>query len=184
MKTRLRNLQDLPGTTLVTDKQRSNGLVKDLFGWNDEWEKDGSPDSSEYEYKEIDDMEDRVRRALMGTKNSSAPGPDGLSYRLIKVIRNTCLGEELISEGALHLWECTIPGRRKEMRMVLIPKLRRDLINCQGKLGEQVVLDHLQDADLLHHHQFGAVRSRSAVEVVFWAVVKVRRYMDGGGDAA
>ena len=73
--------------------------------------------------------------------------------------------------------------------MVLIPKLGRDLtvtkswrpinlINCIGKLGEKVVADHLQDADLLHHYQFGAVKGRSALGVVFRAVVKARRCMD------
>ena len=46
-----------------------------------------------------------------------------------------------------------------------------------------MVADHLQDADLLHHYQFGAVKGRSALEVVFRAVVKARRCMAGGGDA-
>ena len=59
-----------------------------------------------------------------------------------------------------------------------------NLINCIRKLGEKVVADHLQDTDLLHHHQFGAVKGRSALEVVFRAVVKARRCMDGGGEAA
>ena len=38
--------------------------------------------------------------------------------------------------------------------------------------------------DLQQDHQFGAVKGRFALEVVFWAVVKVRRCMDGGGDVA
>ena len=42
----------------------------------------------------------------------------------------------------------------------------------------------MQDADLLHHHQFGAVKARSALKVVFRAVVKARRCIDGGGNAA
>ena len=81
------------------------------------------------------------------------------------------------------------------MRVVLIPKPGRDLtvtkswrpinlINCIGKLGEKVVADHPQDAELLHHHQFEAVKERLALEVVFRAVVKARRCMDGGVDAA
>ena len=105
------------------------------------------------------------------------------------------MGEELVNEVAVQLLEGTIPDKWKAMRVVLIPKLGRDLtvtkswrpinlINCIGKLGEKVVADHLQDADLLHHHQFGAVKGRSALEVVFQAVVTARRCMDGGGDAA
>ena len=149
----------------------------------------------DYGQDEIQVMEERVRRALMGTKNSSAPGPDGISYRLIKAVKDTPLGEELINEVAVQLLEGNIPDKWKEMRVVLIPKPGRDLtitknwrpinlINCIGKLGEKVVADHLQDADLLHNHQFGAVKGRSALEVVFRAVVKARRGMDGGGDAA
>ena len=131
----------------------------------------------------------------MGTKNASAPGPDGISYRLSKVIKDTSLGEEPVNEVAVQLLGGTIPDEWKKIRVVLIPKSSRDLtvtnnwrlnnlINCVGKLWEKVVVDYLQDADLLHHYQFGAVKGRSALEVVFRAVVKARRWMDGGGDAA
>ena len=149
----------------------------------------------EYEREQINDMKDRVWWALMGTKNSSTPGPDGISYRLIKAIRDAPLWEKPISKVALHLLVVIIPTKWKEMRVVLIPKPGKDLTlskNWQlcnripyiGKLVEKVVVDHQQDADLVCHHQFGAVKSRSALEVVFWAVVKVRRYMNGGGDTA
>ena len=90
-------------------------------------------DSAGYGQDEIDDMEDSVRKALVGTKNSSALGPDGVSYRLMKAVRDTPLGEELISEVALHLLEGTRPAKWKEMRVVLIPKPGRDLTlteNC------------------------------------------------------
>ena len=114
-------------------------------------------------------MEEKIRRALIGTKNSSAPGPDGISYRLIKAIKDSPLGEEVVNEVALQLLVGTIPDKWKEMRVLLIPKPGRDLtitnnwrpinlINCIDKLGEKVVPDHLQDADLLHHHQFEAVK--------------------------
>ena len=33
-----------------------------------------------------------VLGALRGTKNNSAPGPDGVGYRLIKAVRDTHLG--------------------------------------------------------------------------------------------
>ena len=191
----MRNLRDLEGTPLGTDGQKVEELVRDLLGWNEESEGEGPQESAEYGHDEIQDMEERVRRALMGTKNSSAPGPDGISYRLIKGIKDTPLGEKHVNEVAVQLLEGTIPHKWKEMRVVLIPKPGRDLtvtkswrpinlINCIGKLGEKVVADHLQDAHLLHHHQFGAVKGRSALEVVFQAVVKARRCMDGGGDAA
>ena len=45
-------------------------------------------------------------------------------------------------------------------------------------------MDHMQDADLLRHLQFVAVKGRSVLEVVFRAVVKARRCMDAGRDTA
>ena len=34
-------------------------------------------------------MIEKVRKALGGTSNSSAPGPDGINYKLLKVIKDT-----------------------------------------------------------------------------------------------
>ena len=45
-----------------------------------------------------------VRKALGGTKNSLAPGPDGVSYRLIEAVRDTRLGRVLIEEVVDSLW--------------------------------------------------------------------------------
>ena len=122
------NLQDLEGIILETDEQKADGLVRDLFGWNEESEVDGIQESVEYVQEETQAMEERVRRGLMGTKNSSAPGPDCISYRLIKAVKDTALGEEVINAVAIQLLEGTIPERWKEMRVVLILKPGRDLI--------------------------------------------------------
>ena len=43
-------------------------------------------------------IESAVRRASGKTKNGSAPGPDGTGYRLIKAVRDTRLGGELIED--------------------------------------------------------------------------------------
>ena len=75
----------------------------------------------------MQDKEERVRTALMGTKNSSAPGPDGISNRLIKIVKDSPLGKELVNEVAVQLLEGTIPDKWKEMRVLLIPKPARDL---------------------------------------------------------
>ena len=79
--------------------------------------------------------------------------------------------------------------------MVFTPKPGRDhsllkswrpitLINCIGKLGEKVVADDLQDADLLHNLQFGSVRGRSAVDAVFRQVARVQQCLSRKGNAA
>ena len=78
--------------------------------------------------------------------------------------------------------------------MVLIPKPGRDLtqtknwrplnlINCIGKLGEKVVADRIQEEgrSILHHEQYGSVRGRSAVDVLYKSVVKARQCLENGG---
>ena len=127
LKSRMRNIRDLKGTTLEMDEQKSNRLVRDLFGCNDEMEEEGTLDLVAYRQEEIDYMEDKVQRALMGTMNFSAPEPDGISYRLIKGVRNTPLVAYLIWQVALYLLKGTIPTKWKKMRVVLIPMWGRDL---------------------------------------------------------
>ena len=78
--------------------------------------------------------------------------------------------------------------------MVFIPKPGTDLklaknwrpvnlINCMGKLGEKVVADRIQDfgRDLFHHEQFGSVKGRSGLDVLYRSVVKAKRCIDEGG---
>ena len=89
-----------------------------------------------------------MRQAWIRTKNSSVPEPDGVSYRLIKAVKDTVLGEELINEGAIQLLEGNILDKWKAMRVVLIPKPGRNLtiiknrrpinlINYIGTLGKR-----------------------------------------------
>ena len=58
-----------------------------------------------------------------------------------------------------------------------------NLINCIGKLGEQVVADMIQEerSSFLHHLQYGSVRGRSALDVLYKSVMRVRPSMEGGG---
>ena len=135
-----------------------------------------------------------VRDALSGTKNNSAAGPDGIGYRLIKAVRDTRLGNELLGEIVAALSGGYIPDRWRDMRVVLIPKPGRDLtqtknwrpqnlINCVGKLGEKVVADRIQQegSSILHHQQYASVRGRSAVDILYKSVVKARQCLDNGG---
>lgn len=58
----------------------------------------------------------------------STTGPDGVSYHSIKAIRDTSLVHKLIEEIVVHLLRGVIAGCWKEMKIVFIPKLGRDLI--------------------------------------------------------
>ena len=139
-------------------------------------------------------LECSVRRALGKTKNRSAPGPDGISYRWIKAVRDTRLGRELIDDVVDNLWRGVIPVAWRQMSVVFITKPGRDLsvarnwrplnlINCVGKLGEKVMADRIQDYgdELFHRLQYGSVRGRLAVDMLYRSVLKARTCMDRGG---
>ena len=54
-------------------------------------------------------LEEEARKALSSTSNSSAPGLDGIGYRLIKMVMGMKLGDELIKEVARNLTSGRIP---------------------------------------------------------------------------
>ena len=79
------------------------------------------------------------------------------------------------------------------MRVVFIPKPGRDLtvaknwrplnlINCVGKLGEKLVADRIPDfgGELFHRLQYGSVKGRSAVDILYKLVGRARKCIDGG----
>lgn len=87
-----------------------------------------------------------------------------------------------------------ILDRWRDMRVVLIPKLGRNLIqtknwrplnlmNCVGKLGEKVAAGKIQGQgeSVLHDQQFGSVRSRSAIDVLYKSVMEVRKCLKDMG---
>ena len=109
-------------------------------------------------------------------------------------MRDTRLGRELIDEVVDNLWRGVILAAWRQMRVVFIPRPGRDLsvarnwrplnlINCVGKLGEKVVADRIQDYgdELFHRWQYGSVRGRSAVDVLYRSVLKVRACIHKGG---
>ena len=172
-----------------------DGLVRDVFGSPTAdpalWVGGGVGVDFPYSRGEVRGW---VLSALGCTKNGSAPGPDGIGYRLIKAVRNTRLSRDLVDKVVDNLVYGVIPPVWREMRVVFIPKPGRDLtltkswrplnfINCVGKLGEKVVADRIQDygKDLFHHLQFGSVRGRSAVDILYRSVVRARRCLDAGG---
>ena len=80
------------------------------------------------------------------------------------------------------------------MWVVLIPKPAQDLtqtknwrplnlINCIGKLGENVVANRIQEegSSILHHQQTGSVRGYSSVYILSQSVVKASHCLEGGG---
>lgn len=55
------------------------------------------------------------------------------------------------------------------------------MINCISKLEKKVVADVLQGCGLLHKHQFGSMKGRSAMETVLSTVTRAQQYLAKGG---
>lgn len=66
------------------------------------------------------------RKALVGMKNNSALGPDGVGYRLWKAVKNTKMWGQVLMQVVLGLQGSNILKRWRDMRVVLTPKLVRD----------------------------------------------------------
>ena len=143
------------GVWLEDDGAKVDRLVRDVFGLPVAdpvpWVGEGL--GLEFPCSQVQ-VRGWVLHALGRTKNGSAPGPDGISYRLIKAVRDMRLGRELVDEVVDNLVCGVIPPAWREMRVVFIPNPGHDLtitkswrplylINCVGKVGEKVVADRI-----------------------------------------
>ena len=186
----MKTLRDTENKKLNTDKEKAGGLIRDHFVWNEGGrmleEEEEEDVEEEVEENSLDEMTTKVEIAHSGTQNSSAPRPDGFSYRFIKTIKDTILRERLIEEVARNLIKGIILREWQDSKMVMIPKPGKDhektkgwrpinLINCISKLGQKVVADVLQGCGLLHKYQFGSVKGRSATEAALRTVTRAQR---------
>ena len=179
----------------MEEEDRAGALEKAHFLWQDreveEEEQDGREDAPGLGREEL---KDKVLGALSRTSNTSALGPDVISYKIIKWANKSVLGKYLIDDVVDNLMEGKSPMEWQNSKVVFIHKPNRDLallkawrpithINCIGKLVEKVVADELQQAGLLHRHQFSSINDRSAINAVFREVTRVQRCLSAGGKA-
>jgi len=92
---------DTTGAPFKTDNEKKNGLIRDHFGWRNEGRKVDEIEEERERYLGLtginqEKMEELVRKALAGTSNKSAPGPDGIGYKHSKRVLSLKLGSELI----------------------------------------------------------------------------------------
>ena len=84
---------------ILPEEDRAEALAKAHFHWRGNCGEEGEEDigdvrpgySGEY-------LLSKVYKALAGTSSSSAPGPDGISYGLIKLANKSTLGVNLMKE--------------------------------------------------------------------------------------
>lgn len=131
---------------------------------------------------------EEVLGALAKTRNNSAPGPDGITYSLIKYIKETPLGTALIHDIArCATGEEEAPPDFRNQIMVIIPKPNKPrkqvkgwrsivLINTVGKLSEKLVANTLQkETELFHKVQCGSRKCRSATSAMILNISQTQR---------
>ena len=135
------------------------------------------------------DLVAKLLKALSTTSNTSTPGPDWISYRLFKLIKDTNLGLQAISFLADFLrGKRTLLSRAGDGRniiVIMIPKTGKDLskakgwrpivlINCLIKLMDKVVANKLQNLLVFHHGQYGFRKGKSAMNMVIQATTEAQ----------
>jgi len=123
----------------------------------------------------------QIHHALKKTRNDSAPGPDGVSWKLLKMLKDTSLGKavlEDIGQVAGMSKAARMPEEWRAMKMVMIPKPGKDhtvvkgwrpivLANVVGKLAEKLVALALQEhEELWHERAFAGRKGRGAIDSV------------------
>lgn len=104
MSERMGWLRGSNGVWLEGDEAMVDGLVRDGFSLPSAdpapWVGMGLEEEFPYSWQEVSGW---VLHALGCTKNGSAPGPDGIGYQLIKAVRDTRLGRELVDKMVNNL---------------------------------------------------------------------------------
>jgi len=124
---------------------------------------------------------DRVRRALGRTKSSSSPGPDGVTWRLLKALKDTKLGKAVLEDiGQMAQAGNKYYGEEewRQMEMIIIPKPGRDhskvkgwypivLLNTVGKLADKLIAEDMGNIrELFHERAFAGRKGRGAIDSV------------------
>ena len=124
---------------------------------------------------------EEFRQALNKCNNSSAPGPDKLTWRHLKIVLNldSCMSHIInIANACINLGHW--PNHFKRLSTVIIPKPNKTaydspksfrsivLLNTIGKLIEKVIAEclqfHIAKNDFIHPSQLGGLKFKSTTD--------------------
>lgn len=123
---------------------------------------------------------EELKKATQRLKKGKAPGPDGLTNEVIKLIVET-QGEHCLKVYNRHINEGTFPKIWKDSKLVLIEKPKKQdgeptafrpicLINNLGKLYERLInqrlLEELDQKNIIHDAQYGFRKGRSTIDAM------------------
>jgi len=130
---------------------------------------------------------------LRQTSNNSALGPDGISYRLLKIIQDSDLGKAIINDIAFNIAHpLPHPPPWEGPKMAMIPKPNKDhttvqgmcpivLSNAASKLGEKYIANRLQRVHSgFHHLQYDSRKNRSVTDAMAQTVSLITQHLRGG----
>jgi len=137
-----------------------------------------------------------IHHMLKKTRNNSAPGPDGVGWRLLKLLKGTRVGKAMLEDAgqvAERRGTTRMPESWRDMKMVMIPKLGKDhtavkgwrpivLANTIGKLAEKVVAIELQRHEELWHERsraFAGRKGRGAMDSVMLMAHIAEKHPEG-----
>ena len=173
-----------------TDDQKAQAFVKQHFqGSEEEQTHNGFLRSLKGLPKDRAKLAELLWQALSKTNSHSTPGPDRISYRLLKLLKDTRLGTQTIDiladfcSGRRTILSGLGDGR--EITVVMIPKVGKDLnrakgwrpivlINCLLKLMDKVVAKILQDLPVFHQGQYGSRKGKSAIDMAIQATTEAQ----------
>ena len=100
----MRKLKDEEGGSLEGDREKAEALAGRHF----HWEEGGRSLEEKEEEREgpgysVQELVEKLRKALQGTSNTSAPESDRMRYRFIKAVPGTIFGEELLVQMVKEL---------------------------------------------------------------------------------
>lgn len=196
-KSTLHSIQD-GSTTLWNDTDISAAFSRHNFinaGNNNSAPTDNHTAAlAEYTTSDLARTVTHMEHLLSKCSNSSAPGPDGIGYSVIKDIKGTTLGNALLRDVAHHVLRGSLPEEWKLMKVVMIPKPGKDstqvknwrpivLAQTIGKLWDKAMADGLQTDAELHWGQMGGRRGHSAIDALMWITGRAEQAVRSKGRA-
>jgi len=177
MRERCGTLRDAEGHTYETDEEKCQAFIR--HNLITEPSADRIPVERQERKRTNEHISARIRNALKKTRNDSAPGPDGVSWKLLKKLRNTRVGRAILEDvEQVAGGGARIPEEWRGMKMVMIPKPGKDhtavkgwrpivLSNTVGKLVEKIVAEELQKhEELWHERAFAGRKGRGAMDSI------------------
>ena len=192
---RMGDLRSTDGSINTTDEEKVQAFQDHNLIWSEANQQGPEGPTQDGPIRDLkpasEETKQAIRKALARASPNSAPGPDLIRYRLLKLIQDTRLGKELIEQIGGWVDYASIPQEALELRMIMIPKPGKDqsavngwrpivLAQTVGKLADKVVASRLQKLDTFHHLQYGSRTGRSAADSLVLTTSIARRAIANG----